>query len=110
MSTSRTLALALGLLMVLAVNVNAQEPATEDIPLSNSPSVSYAPQPLTYAQQNARFAADQRMFRIQWNKWIGHDPLRPTMNASYMANGLQRFYIPSRSVIVSSSHTRAWYW
>lgn len=77
--------------------------------LSTSPSDS-APQRLTIAQQRAKFAADQRALRTEWNNWIGYSPLRPDRNASYMSNGVQRYYIPSRGVIVSSGMSRAWYW
>ena len=83
----------------------------EMLPLSTSTSPSMQQEkPLTIAQQRARYAADQRMFRAEWNQWIGYEPLRPTVNASYMSNGVQRFYIPSRGVIVSTGVTRAWYW
>ena len=86
-------------------------PPVAPLPLSNSPSVQYpAPAPLSFAQQQARFEAEQRTLRMAWNNWIGYSPLRPNMNASYMSNGLQQYYIPSRAVIVSTGHTRSWYW
>ena len=90
----------------------AQELTPEPIlPLSNTPSAAYpAWAPLTYAQQVARFESEQRMLRIQWNKWVGYDSLRPSMNASYMSNGSRRYYIPSRGLIVTSGPTRTWYW
>lgn len=105
-------AFALALLLAFAVQSQAaaQEPATEKpLPLSNSPSVAQS-KPLTFAQQNARFAAEQRMLRMEWNNWIGYSPLRPNMNASYMSNGFQRYYIPARASIVSGGTTRSWYW
>ncbi len=95
------------------VLVDAQEPseAPAKLPL-NSPGYSYAtPAPvMTIPQMRARFAAEQRMLRMEWNEWIGYSPLRPNMNASYMSNGLQRYYIPSRGVIVSTGSARSWYW
>jgi hypothetical protein len=84
-----------------------QQPAP--LPLAASASSQQEPS-LTVAQQRARFAADQRLLRSEWNQWVGYEPLRPTVNASYMSNGVQRFYIPSRGVIVSSGMSRAWYW
>lgn len=101
----------MGLALCLAITANAQEAVqAEALPLSSSPSTEYTPKPLTYAQQMARFQAEQRMMRIQYNKWIAFDPLRPTMNASYMSNGVQRFYIPQRAAIVSAGQMRSWYW
>ena len=105
------------LLMLLVLTVclagtnataNAQQP--EPLPLSTSRSSAYQERPLTIAQQRAKFAADQRMLRLEWNQWIGHEPLRPFMNASYMSNGSPRYYIPSRGVIVSYGMGNAWYW
>ncbi|QDV24011.1 hypothetical protein [Aureliella helgolandensis] len=91
--------------------------AVSQIPLSNSPSVSLNPIPrynesaaLSYRQQQARFEHEQRTMRIEWNKWIGYSPARPTLNASNMAFGSQLFYIPARAAIVSAGNTRRWYW
>jgi hypothetical protein len=90
----------------------AQEPQTDSsIPLSNISSTSYqAEPPLTYAQQTARFESDQRIMRMQFNKWIGYEPLRPAMNSSYMSNGLKRYYIPARGWIVTPGNVSTWYW
>lgn len=110
----RTLAVAMLLVLSHSIAANAQENVVAEkapqLPLSNSPSTNYVSKPLTFAQQTARFEAQQRVLRMQWNKWIAHDPLRPTMNASYMSNGVQRFYIPQRAAIVSPSAMRSWYW
>ncbi|MCR9293167.1 MAG: hypothetical protein NXI32_10640 [bacterium] len=108
----KSFALAIFAIALTAAPLSGQEPLPDpDIPLSNSPSTSYAsPPPLTYAQQTARFESEQRILRMQWNKWIGYEPLRPTMNASYMSNGVQRYYIPARGVIVSPAYANAWYW
>ena len=105
------LGLALAFLAALQSNCAAQEADTEQstLPLSNSASMSYAP-PLTFAQQTARFHAEQRAIRMEWNNWIGYSPSRPNMNANYMSNGVHRFYIPSRAVIISMGHTNGWYW
>lgn len=111
----RKLALILALISfaMLPTAVRAQE-ASEDLPpmpLSNSPSAAYASyNSLSYAQQRARFADEQRAMRMEWNNWIGYSPLRPNMNASYMSNGLQRYYIPRRGVIVSAGPSSQWYW
>lgn len=87
----------------------AEAQQADPLPLSTSRSASQE-KPLTIAQQRARFAADQRMLRLEWNQWIGYEPLRPSMNSSYMSNGVQRYYIPSRGLIVSTGATNAWYW
>lgn len=111
MHSIRIAALAIAFSLLTTSSVRAQESNGDSkLPMANSPSVNYVMKPLTLAQQQARFEADQRMLRLQWNKWIAHDPLRPTMNASYMSNGVQRFYIPRRAVIVSAYAGNAWYW
>lgn len=108
----RKLLLGLSLaIALLCVPGQAQEPLVPKLPLTQSPSTAAsAPQQFTFAQQQARFVAEQRMLRMEYNNWIGYSPLRPNMNASYMSSGYQHFYIPSRGVIVSSSPQRAWYW
>ncbi len=106
-------ALVAGLLFVVAVQsvAIAQQPGeVSELPLSSSNASSYVSAPLTFAQQTARFEAEQRMLRMEWNKWIAHSPLRPHMNSSYMSNGAPRFYLPSRGVIVSAGYARTWYW
>lgn len=110
MQSIRIAVFGLGICLAWGAGAEAQQPPEPVIPLTNSPSSEYMGQPLTYAQQIARFESDQRVLRLQWNQWIGYDPLRPTMNASYMSNGRQKYYIPSRSVIVSVGNSRAWYW
>ena len=105
------------LLVVLATMpqlTRAQEPLGKvDRPLplgSSSSSSEFRPPELTLVQQRAKFAADQRMLRTEWNNWIGYSPLRPHMNASYMSNGSPRYYIPSRGIIVSAGNAGTWYW
>lgn len=67
------------------------------IPLSTTLSLggydATVPQPLTIAQQRARFDADQRMLRMQWNKWIGYEPLRPSMPNAMMQNERNPYYL-----------------
>jgi hypothetical protein len=107
-----TLMLCLSGIAFIAQPLSAQEPqADTEIPLSNTPSTSYeAEPPLTYAQQIARFESEQRIMRMQFNKWIGYEPLRPAMNSSYMSNGLKRYYLPTRGWIVTPGYANAWYW
>lgn len=109
---TRKLIAAIALAVAFAATSVAQEPPAQPaapLPLSSNPS-AYVSKPLTFAQQTARYEAEQRVLRIQWNKWIAHDPLRPTMNASYMSNGVNRYYLPSRGVITSVGSSRMWYW
>lgn len=83
------------------------------LPISEVPSVHYyqmQSQPLTYAQQRARFESEQRLYRIEWNNWIGYSPSRPTLNASYMSGIAPRYYIPSRGILVHTGMGRSWYW
>ena len=112
MPTLKRLALACACALLMASVVNAQEFGELDQPAPKptvSPSVQQ-PKPLSFAQRTARYQAEQAMMRIQWNKWIGYEPLRPHMNASYMSNGSQRYYIPSRGLVVTGGSVNAWYW
>ncbi|MCA9133477.1 MAG: hypothetical protein KDA45_09995 [Planctomycetales bacterium] len=108
-------AVALIICLALASQGWGQEPAApaaKALPLSSPSSFAYTTQPLgmSIVQQRAMFEADQRMLRLEWNKWIGYSPSRPNTNASYMSNGLQRYYIPARGVIVGAGPSRSWYW
>ncbi len=72
------------LLAIAASPLRADDPAPgQSLPLTTPGGIgSYEgtiSQPLTIAQQRARFDADQRMLRMQYNKWIGYEPLRPAM-------------------------------
>lgn len=115
MHLKRISSLALVVAMLFAANLSAQEAAetetatVEPLPLTTSSS-QIEIKPPSIAQQRAQYEADQRMMRMEWNKWIGYSPLRPNMNASYYSNGFQRYYIPSRGVFVSGYQTRTWYW
>ncbi len=66
------------------------------LPLSTTASVgSYdaaVSKPLTIAQQRARFEADQRMLRMQWNKWIGYEPLRPALPYALTNNEMNPYF------------------
>jgi hypothetical protein len=88
-------ALVLGLIgLIVAPTVgSAQDIEKEAMPLSNSPSQNdYALQkPLSFAQQQARFSAEQAALRIEWNKWQGFIPARPNTNSSFMYTGLYNF-------------------
>lgn len=109
MSVSRFIA-ALGCaLLAMTATAQAQDtPAESALPMTNSSSVAAA-KPFTIAQQRAQFAADQRMFRIEFNNAIGYSPLRPSVSAGYMSYAPQRYFINSRQTIVSPG-TYSWYW
>lgn len=90
------LSLAVGLLISSAAC--AEDPSNPPpLPLSSPGSLgSYevvAPQPFTMAQQRARYDADQRMLRMQWNKWIGYEPLRPSMPNPLTNNEMNPYYM-----------------
>jgi len=81
----------------------ASPAAAADAPLPLSTNVSVGrydasvSKPLTIAQQRARFEADQRMLRMQWNKWIGYEPLRPAMPNPLTNNEMNPYYMqPTR--------------
>ncbi len=97
-------------LIALSAPSIAQDTTTEQasLPMSNSTSV-VAVKPLTLAQQRARFAADQRVMRIEFNNAIGYSPLRPSVSAGYMSYVPNRYFIQSRQAIVTPGHY-SWYW
>lgn len=101
-------------LMIQSQAARAQELETlarTPLPLSNvSPSDYGIAKPLTYPQRVARFAEEQRMLRMEFNKSIGHSPLRPNMSAGFTFGGYQSYYIPSRAVFVTAGPQRGWYW
>lgn len=86
-------------LLAMATSVAwADDPAISPrLPLSTTVTLggydAVVPQPLTIAQQRARFEADQRMLRMQWNKWIGYEPLRPALPNATMQNELNHYYL-----------------
>lgn len=81
--------------LILVPNISfGQDIAKEAMPLSNTPSASdYAvPKPLSFAQQQARYSAEQATLRMEWNKWHGYLPARPNTNGSFMYTGLYNFH------------------
>ena len=81
-----------------------RQPASADdtvvpppLPLSSPASLgtyeTAQSQPMTIAQQRARFEADQRIMRMQWNKWIGYEPLRPSQPNPMMNNEMNPNYL-----------------
>ncbi|MBX3421256.1 MAG: hypothetical protein KF752_06830 [Pirellulaceae bacterium] len=111
----------LGILVALAASVNAQEvqetlPAEAPLSRPTATSLSHASgyyvpfKPLTISQQRARYEAEQRMYRTEWYQWIGYNPARPAVNASYMSFGEQYYYTPSRAAMFNTGPTRAWLW
>lgn len=97
-------------LLVLAAPTIAQDnaPESNSLPMTDSSSV-VAVKPLSLAQQRARYAADQRMIRIEFNNAIGYSPLRPTVSAGYMSYAPNRYFIHSRQAIVTPG-SYSWYW
>lgn len=104
--------LTVAILVALAPLASAQEDAatSKKLPLSTANYDAVQARPLTIPQQRAKFQSDQRMLRLEFNNWVGYSPLRPNVNSSYMSSGYNRYYIPSRNVIVSAGNARAWYW
>ncbi len=102
------------LMIGLASQASAQEDSAtkaEPLPISSSPSASsYAWKPMTFAQQRARFEAEQRALRMEWNNWIGYSPLRPSANASYMSNSYYSNYFSAQRGIMINTGRRGWYW
>jgi hypothetical protein len=95
---SRFLPCVAALLALFASPAFAGDPVQPPaLPLSTSVSVggydAVVSQPLTMAQQRARFDADQRMLRMQWNKWIGYEPLRPSQPNVMMNNEMNPYYL-----------------
>lgn len=105
---------------ISAGSAAAQEPSSaagaKPLPLSSSSMSgyqnydSYREAAKQQIRERARFEAQQRTLRHEWNESIGYAPNRPQVNGSYMSNGLQYYYIPSRGHIVSTGLARGWYW
>lgn len=111
MNQLRIVALAMVLFAATTCSaVQAQEVESPSDRLALTSSTSNLVPQLTFPQQVARYQAQQRVLRMEFNNWIGYSPLRPNMNASWMSNGVQQFYIPSRGVFVSAGPSRSWYW
>lgn len=88
----------------------AQEPESANaLPMTTSTSAAlYFPKPLTYPQQIARYEAEQRAMRMEYNRWIGFDPARPATNSSWMYSGLYNF-TPSVSYSVAYGSRHRFY-
>lgn len=98
---SRVIASLACALAMATSTARADDPAISPIPLSTTLSLggydATVSQPLTIAQQRARFDADQRMLRMQWNRWIGYEPLRPSSPNVLMQNEINPYYLqPAR--------------
>ena len=104
-----------GFLVAMQPNlVVAQEgqSLTKPLPLSSPSTAGYnqTAQAWSIIHERARVEAEGRLIRTEFNKWIGHSPARPSMNASYMTNGSPLYYIPARGQFVNAGLTRSWYW
>ena len=91
--------------------LHAQKP-DDVLPMSTSTSASviFEPRPLTYPQQMARYQAEQRLQRMEYNRWIGFDPARPATNSSYMYSGLYNFNAGNSYSVVYGSRHRFYGW
>lgn len=82
-------------LAALASPARADDPS-QPLPLSATTSVgnydAMVSKPLTIAQQRARYDADQRMMRMQWNKWIGYEPARPSLPNALTNNEMNPYF------------------
>lgn len=95
---SRLVPCVAALLAMFAGPARADDPAHPPaLPLTTTTSLggyeASVSQPLTIAQQRARYDADQRMLRMQWNKWIGYEPLRPSQPNVMMNNEMNPYYV-----------------
>jgi hypothetical protein len=91
----------------------AQEkaPATsQPLPMTKSPSASNYPKPLTFSQQQARYEAEQRTLRLEWYRWMGYTPSRPSLNASYQSYQPTFYYNGHRGILINANNPRHWYW
>jgi hypothetical protein len=85
-------------LLVLAAWAGAAQAddSGKSLPLSTTTSLggydATISKPLTIAQQRARYEADQRMLRMQWNKWIGYEPLRPALPNALTNNEMNPYF------------------
>lgn len=110
------LIIAGGLLMALhpqqALAQDGLPPPSRPMPLG-SPSTAVYNQSAyawTIIHERARVEAHNRMMRTEFNKWIGHSPARPNINASYMSAGSPLYYMPARGQLVNAGVARSWYW
>ncbi len=115
MKTRITAALAITALATLTIAGNAWSQQREDwsqpsqdtrsteessVVLSRSGSGSEsrdATTPASLRQARAMYEAQQRLKRIERNRWMGHEPLRPSFNAVPMMTSR---YAPNRVVYI----------
>ena len=110
-SQNKLFLLAVVVLMLAPLQVQAQEPEKDVLPLTTSTSAAmYFPKPLSYPQQMARFEAEQRSMRMEHNRWIGLDPARPITNSSYTYSGLYNFNPGSSYSLAYGSRHRFYGW
>ncbi|MFO1064722.1 MAG: hypothetical protein U0892_12735 [Pirellulales bacterium] len=95
----RLTAVCLCAMVMAAVECRAQDDAAQTktaLPLTTMTNLSEyqarVPAPLTISQQRARYAADMRMVRIEQNKNIGFEPLRPYQTAPLSNNEWNHYY------------------
>lgn len=105
--------------VILSILATGRGSAQQPEPNLHSGSAAAAPfmnyshslhKPLTVSQQRARFEAEQRLYRAEWNNWIGYSPLRPSLNSSYMSNIAPRYFVPSRGILIRTGQPLWWYW
>lgn len=91
---------------------NASATPAQQMPLISPSASSYNKTEKAWAilHERARIEADGRLLRSEFNKWVGHSPARPNMNASYLSNGSRLYYIPGRNQFVNAGAGRSWYW
>ncbi len=108
----QTLLCLLAIWGIVSVSQQSQAQENDVLPMSTSTSaaVLYEPKPLTYPQQLARFQAEQRMMRMEYNRWIGFDPARPATNSSYMYSGLYNFNGGTSYSVAYGSRHRFYGW
>jgi hypothetical protein len=97
-TASLVMAATLAMLVVWGSAAQADDdPPADILPLSTSKSFSETPaaaEPaLSIAQQRARYAADMRQWRMETNRWIGYEPLRPMQPARLYSNELNHYYV-----------------
>ncbi len=97
---------------VAAAQENASLTSAERLRLTSPSAASYnqTAQAWDIIHERARIEADGRLLRAEFNKWIGHSPARPNMNASYLSTGSRLYYIPARGQFVNAGLNRSWYW
>lgn len=96
----------------VAAQEKASDSPAKQMPLTSPSASSYNKTEKAWSilHERARIEADGRLLRSEFNKWVGHSPARPNMNASYLSNGSRLYYIPGRNQFVNAGAGRSWYW